>query len=246
MRTRRILARTLLYLAAGGAGGQGAPGAAAPAESQAQNNVRPLARWTEFDYTCEGGAQVVVFLRGTTAKVKYRNTEYVMKQTKSADGNRYSDGKVVWWSKGKEGFLQEDAPDGNGRTMAKQCRWEQPAHQDSAVVSGTVSYLARMALPPETVVEVQLRDVSLADAAARIIAEVKITLENRQVPVPFELRFDRSKIQENHTYGLNARILVDGELRFVNDKAYLVLTAGNPSHVDMILKPVGAAEEKQP
>ena len=35
-----------------------------------------------------------------------------MKQTMSADGNRYSDGKVVWWGKGNGGFLQEDTPDG--------------------------------------------------------------------------------------------------------------------------------------
>ena len=38
-----------------------------------------------------------------------------------------------------------------------------------ALLMGTVTYLQRIALPPTAVVEVQLQDVSLADAPATVI-----------------------------------------------------------------------------
>lgn len=217
-----------------------------PAQTEPHNNVRPAIRWKQFEYTCEGGAKVSVYLTGDVAKVLYQGHQYLMKQTRSADGNRYSDGKVVWWGRGEGGFLQEDTPDWNGKMIVKDCKLDKPmnAEAPSGKVSGTVTYLQRMALPPNAVVEVKLQDVSIADAAAKVIAEQEITLGNRQVPVPFELNFDATKIDTKHRYSVSARILVDGELRFISDKAYPVLTAGNPTHVEMILKQT-APQEKQ-
>jgi uncharacterized lipoprotein YbaY len=83
-----------------------------------------------------------------------------------------------------------------------------------------------------------LQDVSRADTPARTIAQEKITLGERQVPVPFEIKVDAAKIDPKHTYALTARIVVDDKLRFASDKAYPVLTRDNPSHAEMILKAV--------
>lgn len=219
-----------------------APAGTAPAQGEAHNNIRRAIRWNSFEYTCEGGAKVRVDLTGTTARVKYLDRVYLMKQTQSADGNRYSDGKVVWWGKGEGGFLQEDTPDGNGKMIVKDCKLDEPLNRETGSVTGTVSYLQRIALPPQAVIEVQLQDVS--STVPREIVEKKYTLGNRQVPVPFELRFDPAKIEADHRYAMSARISVGGELRFVSDKAYPVLTAGNPTHVEMILKQVGGEQKK--
>lgn len=91
------------------------------------NNVRPAIKWKRFDYTCEAGAKITVYLHNTTAKVRTSDQIYMMRQTRSADGNRYSDGKVFWWAKGDRGFLQEDTPDGDGKTLVKGCVLDKPA-----------------------------------------------------------------------------------------------------------------------
>ena len=102
------------------------PARTAPAPGPA-NNVRPAMKWKRFDYTCEAGAKITVYLRDTTVKVRTSEHIYLMRQTRSADGNRYSDGKVLWWGKGDTGFLQEDTPDGDGKMLVKGCVLDKPA-----------------------------------------------------------------------------------------------------------------------
>src|ERR1700739_786266 len=114
--------------------------ATAPAQEQPHNNVKKASRWKTFHYTCEGGATVTVSLADTLAKVFYDNHQYLMKQTQSADGNRYSDGKLVWWGKGEGGFLQEDTPDWNGKMVVKDCKLDKTAEQPATEVTGTVTY----------------------------------------------------------------------------------------------------------
>ncbi len=201
--------------------------------------MKPAIKWKRFDYTCEDGAKVTVYLHSTTAKVSFQDHLYMMRQTRSADGNRYSDGKTVWWGKGEGGFLQEDTPDGDGKMLVKDCVLEKPAVADT--VTGTITYLTRVALPPQATIEVQLLDSSLQDAPAKVIAEEKFELGNRQVPVPFTLKYNTGKIDAKHTYSVSARVMIGTILKFANDQAYPVITQGNPQKVDLILKPVGGA-----
>jgi putative lipoprotein len=214
------------------------PAAPASPAAPAAPAMKKAIEWKQFQYTCQGGAKLRVYLHNETAKVAYKDKVYLMRQTRSADGGRYSDGKVVWWSKGNGGFLQEDTPDGDGEMIVKGCELEKPMNAEAApgTLSGTVSYLSRMALPASAIIEVKLQDVSLADAAAKVIAKEEIPMGERQVPVPFELKFDAAKIDPKRTYSVTASILVDGQLRFMSDKAYPVLTRGNPAHVEVIVK----------
>jgi uncharacterized lipoprotein YbaY len=213
----------------------------AEATPQEQNNVRTAVKWKRFDYICENDAKVTVYLHDTTAKVRYQDHIYMMRQTPSADGNRYSDGKTVWWGKGDGGFLQEDTPDGDGKVMVKDCAVEE-APAGANTLTGTITYLARIALPPQTVIHVQLLDLSRADVPATIIAEEKFTLGEKQVPVPFTLKYNPAKIDEKHTYSLRAQVLIGTELKFTTDQAFRVLTQGNPSKLDLILKPAGGGK----
>ena len=104
----------------------------------------------------------------------------------------------------------------------------------SATVTGTVTYRERIALTPEAVVEVQLLDVSLADASAIQIA-IQTIKPKHQVPIPFELIYDPADIDERMTYAVRATIRDGGRLLFTTDRHYPVLTRGHPHHVDLVL-----------
>ena len=102
------------------------------------------------------------------------------------------------------------------------------------MVTGTVSYRERIALPPDAVVLVQLRDVSLMDVAAKLISEQTIKPEH-SVPIPFSLPYAAQDIDERMTYSVFATIRSGDRLLFVSDRSYQVLTRGNSDHVDLIL-----------
>jgi uncharacterized lipoprotein YbaY len=98
----------------------------------------------------------------------------------------------------------------------------------TGVLTGDVTYRQRIALPPGSVIEVQLQEASRADAPAQVIASQTITTNGENVPIPFVLTYDPAQIDPRFTYVLSVRITVDGELRWVNTGRYAVLTGGNP------------------
>jgi putative lipoprotein len=110
------------------------------------------------------------------------------------------------------------------------------AFAQNATVTGTVTYLQRIALPPNTVVRVRLEDVSLADAPAKVLAEKEIPTEGKQVPIPFELTYSPSDIQPSHRYSVRATITANNKLLFTSTTAYPVLTNGAPSEVKITLQ----------
>ena len=108
-----------------------------------------------------------------------------------------------------------------------------------ATVTGTVAYRERIALPPTAVIKVQLVDVSRADAPAVVLGEQLIEAGGRQVPFAFEIPYDPARIDQRYTYAVQARIENDGQLLFINDQRYAVITRGAPTEVAMMLRAVG-------
>ncbi|MEZ9311425.1 YbaY family lipoprotein [Vibrio sp. 10N.286.49.F3] len=96
--------------------------------------------------------------------------------------------------------------------------------ENTQVISGTVSYRERIALPENAVVTVTLEDISLADAPSTVIATQEFTTDGKQVPFAFELSYDNDKIKANHHYNMRASIHVDGKLRFTTDTIKSVIT----------------------
>ncbi len=104
-----------------------------------------------------------------------------------------------------------------------------------ASVSGTVTYRERIALSPGAKLVVELWDVSYADGPAPLIAR-QTNSSPGQVPIEFDLKYNRDDIDSRNTYAINASIIEsDGRLAFINDTAYDVITHGNPTMVDMNL-----------
>ena len=93
--------------------------------------------------------------------------------------------------------------------------------------------------PSGAVLEVELRDVSLQDAASVLITSQ--TIENpERFPLTFAIDYDPEDIDPRATYSVQARVTLDSRLIYINDTAFEVLTRGNPSRdVDMRVVAVG-------
>lgn len=108
------------------------------------------------------------------------------------------------------------------------------------VVSGTVTYRQRSALPPGAMLSVTIIDVSRADAPSTVIAEQRVPTAGKQVPIPFDLAYDRAKIQERNRYAVRAEIRDGDRLLFTTDTSVPVITQGNPRNIEITVVPVGA------
>lgn len=93
----------------------------------------------------------------------------------------------------------------------------------SGRVTGTVTYLERIALPADAKIIVSLEDVSRKDASGAFVAQQ--TLRPRtQVPVAYDLRYIPSTIDRRHTYAIRA-VIVDAhdDLLWTSTESYPVL-----------------------
>src|SRR3546814_8161159 len=84
--------------------------------------------------------------------------------------------------------------------------WSSDVCSSDLIVRGSLTYRERIALPPGSVAEVTLQDVSRADAPSTILARQTIPLEGRQVPVPFDLKVDRAQLQSGMRYSVRGVI----------------------------------------
>jgi len=105
-----------------------------------------------------------------------------------------------------------------------------------AVVTGTVAYRERMALPPDAAIDVRIEDVSLQDAPAKLVAENVFAAAGKQVPVPFQVPYNPADINPAHSYSVRATISINGQVRFTTTTANPVITRGAPTQVALMLQ----------
>lgn len=126
--------------------------------------------------------------------------------------------------------------DGGTMTLAPATAGAATAEAEAtgtAVLTGTVTYLQRIALLPGAVVDVQMQDGSGA-----VVATWQMTTAGENVPLPFALAYDPAQIDETETYTLAATITVDGQARWRNAEPVAVLTNGAPTNsVEIIVQP---------
>lgn len=110
--------------------------------------------------------------------------------------------------------------------------------QTIASVTGTLTHTARIALPDNAIVTIQIAEIG-ANGNNRVIAEQRFSTGGRQVPFSFALPYDTALIDANRAYTLQANISVNGQVTFTTTTLYRVITQGNPvSGINMTLSPV--------
>ncbi|QFU77458.1 META domain-containing protein [Halioglobus maricola] len=111
-----------------------------------------------------------------------------------------------------------------------------------AKIEGEVFYRERIMLPPGTEVEVQLEDISRADAMATVMASVMLKPQGGP-PYPFSIEYNPAEIDERMRYALRVRITdPDGRLRFTNTD-YIDPFSGNP--VSVLVQNVARTEPRE-
>ena len=91
------------------------------------------------------------------------------------------------------------------------------AKAELAVLTGTVWYRERIALPPGVEVNVSLQDVAKQDVAAVVIGETSF-VPQAGPPYPFEISYDPGLIRERGVYTVRAGISYKGQLVFSSDQ----------------------------
>lgn len=94
---------------------------------------------------------------------------------------------------------------------------EAPTPIPRLTLEGTVTYVQRVALTPEAVVQVELRDAAIPEAEGPPIAKQVIPRPG-QAPVAFALPYLPSSLLPGHRYVLSARITDRGQLQFVTEQ----------------------------
>jgi putative lipoprotein len=169
-------------------------------------------------------------LKYDPAKIDPKNTYAVRATIKDGD-------QLLFTSTQRYPVITNGAPTSNVEIVVEPVA-SSPAASDSAV-TGTVTYLQRSALPPTSVIEVVMQDVSKADAPAVAISSQRIVANGQQVPFAYELKYDPAQINEKNTYAVRATIKDGDKLLFTSTTHIPVITRGAPtSNVEIIVEPV--------
>jgi putative lipoprotein len=178
----------------------------------------------------EAGGKQVPFpyvLKYDPAKIDPKNTYAVRATIKDGD-------QLLFTSTQHYPVITRGAPTSNVEIVVEPVASSGTATQ--SVITGTVTYRNRSALPPSAVIEVTLADVSLADAPAKVISTQRIEAGGQQPPFPYELKYDPAQIDPRMTYVVSARITEGNELLFISDTHNPILTRGAPlTGVDIVV-----------
>jgi putative lipoprotein len=112
-----------------------------------------------------------------------------------------------------------------------------PVPPPTVFLKGTVTYPQRLALTPEAEVHIELRDVTAPDTGGAPIAKQVIATPG-QVPIPFALEYDPTKIRGGRTYAVSARIVDRGQLQFVTETPIPVFSRGSLGPFEIVVVPV--------
>jgi membrane-bound inhibitor of C-type lysozyme len=77
--------------------------------------------WRQLKYTCDGDVKVVVNLHAKQARVVFKGHTYNLQQADESDGQKYTDGAVVWRDKDEVGVLERSSKSGGNKSMAAGC-----------------------------------------------------------------------------------------------------------------------------
>ncbi len=109
---------------------------------------------------------------------------------------------------------------------------------DTLLIKGQLTYLPRIALAPDSIAVVELRDSASTDAP--VVAERRMALQGRQVPVPFELAIDRATLLPGIRYAMRGGILSAGRPSWATEPLVVDTTAESLELGELVMMPARA------
>ena len=103
-------------------------------------------------------------------------------------------------------------------------------------IRGTVTYLQRVALAPNS--QITVRFVDSGDPTGRAVAENTFSSGNRQVPIPYELNYEMRDINRQRSYEMRAEIQSGGQVRFRSQTGTPVTPRlGRTDNIEIVVVP---------
>lgn len=102
------------------------------------------------------------------------------------------------------------------------------------VLAGTVTYRARIALPPDSTLRLTLREAG----AATPLAEQSIALERRQVPIAFALPVNTARLSQNARYVFEATVLREDRRWYATEAIPVELNLPRIALGELLMAPV--------
>ena len=107
-----------------------------------------------------------------------------------------------------------------------------PEPVGNRTLNGMVNYHSAVALAPGATVTVRLLDISPGAAPGLVLDEQTIAITGNP-PVPFQLTYKAEDIQPPKRARVEARLAVDGKLRFYTITAYPVTPGNADTQIDL-------------
>jgi heat shock protein HslJ/uncharacterized lipoprotein YbaY len=105
-------------------------------------------------------------------------------------------------------------------------------------VKGALSYRTRIALPPNSRAIIALKDVSRPDGA--VVAERRIDLDGRQVPIAFDLAVERAQLDDTRRYAVRGAVFSGGRPLWASEPVMIDRTSGTVDVGTLAMTPVRA------
>ena len=197
-------------------------------------------------YTCDNNSRIdISFLADISgrpqATLHFADDAVVLPQVPAASGALYRSGDIRLATKGDDAILEDGK--GNLRRCSRGSvapvmpqAAAQPAAASSFIdIAGSVSYLARIALPANAILKIRIQ------SGQRTLADQRYELNGAQVPIPFSATVDRDLMGKKASATVSARIEAGGKLLFASAKPTPAIKNGQPVPVDIVLKPASRA-----
>jgi len=98
-----------------------APVAPANPPAGASPSAHMMRTWRRLTYTCDADAKVVVNLHAKQARLVFKGHTYNLLQVDESEGQKYTDGAVVWRNKDEVGTLERSSKSGGKKSLAAGC-----------------------------------------------------------------------------------------------------------------------------
>lgn len=193
-------------------------------------------------YTCDSNIRIDISFSADIsgrplATLHFADEAVVLPQVPAASGALYRSGDIRLATQGDEAILEDGK--GNLRRCSRGSvapvmpqAAAQPAATSSFIdIAGSVSTLARIALPANAILKIRIQ------SGQRTLADQRYELNGAQVPIPFSATVDRDLMGKKASATVSARIEAGGKLLFASAKPAPAMKNGQSIPVDLVLKP---------